>query len=206
MAAGASQRRGRSADSLALLFLIEVFIDVDANAPQPTPDALADVQRQATELIVSAPSSGPRSRQPRGLTALPPLLPRGLMALPPAEVQQLRHDVREWLEKLLIWHPGEEAPEICGPRITISPVAAARAPSVLWVKGAPADVFWFHVVSLLGRVGLEAIDVCRAPKAYGGLVPCQRLFVRRGRAKLYCSERCRDRVATRRARGIPLEW
>lgn len=117
-------------------------------------------------------------------------------------MQRLRLDVREWLEGLLIWHPGDEAPEICGPRITISPVAKARTPSVLWVEGAPADVFWFHVVSLLGRVGLEAIDVCRAPKAYGGLVPCQRLYVRRGRAKLYCSDTCRARVATRRARGV----
>ncbi len=124
------------------------------------------------------------------------------MALPPAKMQRLRRDVREWLEGLIIWHPGEETPDVRGPEITISPVAKAGAPAVLRVEGAPADVFWFHVVSLLGRVGLDAIDVCRAPKPYGSLVPCQRLYVRRGRAKLYCSDRCRARVATRRHRGM----
>src|SRR4030095_1172853 len=93
-----------------------------------------------------------------------------------------------------------------GPRILVTPVLSARGGSRrLLVEGHATSVLWYYVVSLLSRVGLEDIGVCSAPQARHR-VPCQRLFVRRGRAKQYCSEQCRARVATQRARGIvPLD-
>jgi hypothetical protein len=89
-----------------------------------------------------------------------------------------------------------------GPRIIVKPVIAGpQSNRRLLVEGRATSVFWYYVVALLGRVGLEAIGVCPAPRA-GLRAPCRRLFVRRGRAKEYCSEQCRARMTTRRARGF----
>ncbi len=49
---------------------------------------------------------------------------------------------------------------------------------------------------------VTVLAICPAPQPYRADRLCGRLFVRRGQAKLYCSDTCRARVATRRARGI----
>jgi hypothetical protein len=174
----------------ALQFLLDEFVYVPDRAPRVSVGSLKEFQARSARRLLPGPLTGAFSRQQKGLVSLD------------AEAfTQLRHDVQDWLERLFIWSPAEQAgdPPIVGPRISVSPVARRRRE--LLVEGAAVDVFWFYVVWLVAQVGLDAIAVCPAPRVRG-VVPCLRLFVRRGRRKIYCSERCRARVATQRARGI----
>ena len=70
------------------------------------------------------------------------------------------------------------------------------------VEGAPQDVLWFYVAHLVNRAGTSRLAVCTAPRSQREPGPelCGRLYLRRGRAKQFCSPRCRARVATQRMR------
>ena len=84
-----------------------------------------------------------------------------------------------------------------------------RSPTI---EGPALDVFWFYLTHLLSRVGIGRIGICRAPRSQkdpdqqallgqeGVTEDCGRLFLRRGGVKRYCSEFCRGREATARAR------
>jgi hypothetical protein len=68
------------------------------------------------------------------------------------------------------------------------------------------DLVWLYVAQLVMRAGPSRIGICPAPrsKRSPGQGPyCGNLFFRRGEAKVFCSDTCRARVATRRARNPP---
>jgi len=165
-------------------------VGIDEESPREA--AVKDLQARAARHLLPGPRRGPFSRERARL-----------MTLDVEGFSHLRHDVRNWLERLVIreWPEREDDPPIKGPRMIVRPVAWTAPQRQLEVQGAAADVFWFYLVTLLGRVGLEAIDTCHARRA-GSIAVCARLYVRRGRAKVYCSERCRARMATARARGV----
>ncbi len=170
----------RPADTEALRFLVEDFSD----APEDfEAHALARFQREASRL-----------------------LDVDLKEMPPSEFQRLRQLTRDWLRSLV--RNGR-----AGHRITIAgPLYLAFAPSdppgSPFVGGDARDVYWFRVVSLVSGAGASEVRVCYAPRprpkgqlAEGAVAACGRLFLRRGDARQFCSETCRARVATQRARG-----
>ena len=179
-------------DSRALQFVIEEFIDVEPDAQAPRAEAVKALQARAARYLLPGPQRGRFSRQQDRL-----------MTLDVKDFSRLRHEVRNWLERLVIgeWPGPEGDPPIKGPRMTVRPVAWAAPHRRFEVQGAATHVFWFYFVSLLSRVGLDGIGTCRARRA-DSIAVCSRLYLRRGRAKVYCSERCRARMATARARGI----
>ena len=187
-----SNQPPHAGDSQALQFIVEEFIDVEIDARPPRATAVKALQARAARHLLPGPRRGAFSRQQGAL-----------MALDLESFGQLRHDVRDWLERLVIreWPPREGDAAIEGPKIVVTPVAWTTPHRQLGVEGRATDVFWFYLVWLLGRVGPEAIEVCPARKP-DSIAVCSRLYVRRGRAKIYCSERCRARMATARARGV----
>jgi hypothetical protein len=196
----AKRRRG-APDTVAMRFLLEQFIDVPEDAAA-SDEGIEVLQAQAARVFLPGPRKGAYSLQQLGLIGL----------RPPA-FQELRRDVREWLRSLVIYsHVGHQR-RMKAP-LTFSLVSVSGKPDRLRppiAEGLPLDVFWFYLVHLLSRAGLTRVGVCRAPKSKkdpgqqnpelsGETEPCERLFLRRGSAKEFCSERCRARVATQRAR------
>ena len=165
-------------DSAAFRFLVEEFSEVGEDA---APAAVARFQREASATL--------------GFGGAPPLT-----TLEPAEFQRLRSVVRDWLRSLVL-------DPIIAFRVTFQESFSAivipeETPGRLRVTGDAHDVFWFHVVGLIHRVGVSRVGVCYAPQANHARRPCGRLYMRRGSARRFCSDRCRARVATQRARGI----
>jgi hypothetical protein len=184
------RRRVPGSDDKALRFLIEEFIHQEVDGPEPTPKARRALLTEAARLLLPSPEKGFSHQQ------------MTLIALDSQELTELRREMWNWLERIVCETSAEGPVALRGPRIMVTPVIRGRPGNLqLLVEGRAVSVFWYYIVSLLSRVGLEAIGVCRAPQARYQ-VPCLRLFVRRGKAKEYCSEQCRARVATQRARGI----
>jgi hypothetical protein len=187
--------------SSALRFLLEDFIDVpDGPVREAGVKGLSALRRRAVRLLIPGPIKGALSLQQAGL-----------LALQPDAFQQLRRDVRYWLRSVVTSSTVGHRVTIKGP-LALWLVAKTSTPERLQapiVEGDAVDVFWFHLVYLVSRVGLSRIGVCKAPKSKrdpgqrqlsGEAEPCERLFIRRGEAKEFCSERCQTRVATQRAR------
>lgn len=205
--------RRAAADSLRMRFLIERFIDVPDdvdNIIDVPPDVLLsrDPKEEYAARAANAPlrkfqADSARVFLPGPLRGAYSVQQMTLRALPPAEFQQLRRDVRTWLYRFIrMPHVGQQVP-ITGALtmwLVTRPGAPERVGAPL-MEGAAADLLWFYVGHLLSRVGLKQIGICQAPQPKSDHEACGRLFVRRGDAKEYCSERCRARVATRRARG-----
>lgn len=184
-----------------LRFLVEEFIEVP-DGEQPAA-AVAASQRRAARRLLPGPAKGALSLQ-QGM----------LCGMRPEEFLQLRCDVRSWLGALARDPRLPADPIALGP-LKVQLVSARgedpgrlRAPVV---EGNPRDVFWYYLTLLVSRAGVSQIGVCYAPRSKrdagqsdpsraGETDPCERLFVRRGKAKEFCSERCRARVATQRAR------
>jgi hypothetical protein len=135
-----------------------------------------------------------------------------LVGMRAARFQRLRHEVRDWLRSLVKDPRAGHRRKLKGP-LTFTLKSVSGRPNRLrapFVEGPALDVFWFYLVYLLSRVELP-IGVCRAPKSQrqvapnpeldGYVEPCDRLFLRRGQVKAYCSDLCRARVASQRARS-----
>ena len=196
------RQREAAPDSTAMRFLLEDFIEVpDGDEGNETAAAL--LQARAARVFLPGPQRGGVSLQQGGL-----------MGLPAATFQELRRDVRDWLRSLVIYTHVGHSRTLNGP-LRLSLISVRGKPDRLRapiIEGPPLDVFWFYLGYLLSRVGLTRIGVCRAPKSKrdpgqrdpelcGETEPCGHLFLRRGTVKVYCSDSCRARVATRRARG-----
>ena len=198
-----TQRRRQTPPLTAMMqFLLEEFIDVtddDAGvASEAAAKALARFQTRSARVFLPGLKKGAFSLQQ--------LMLRGML---PAEFQQLRRDVRDWLRSLVIFAGLGNRVTL---QVTLSLVSRPGRPGHLQapiVEGHPRDVFWYYLVGFVSRAGLARIGVCRAPKSQRDFPVndpaeaelCERLFLRRGQAKTYCSDRCRARVATQRARG-----
>jgi hypothetical protein len=182
----------------ALRFLVEDFIEVGEKLPETD-----RFQREAARILLPGPQAGPYSLQQLAV-----------MGMRPADFHRLRREVRDWLQ-LVVSSPATGHPRrLNGPLIMWLESGAKtnelRAPRI---EGSALEVFWFYVVHLVSRAGLDKIGICHAPKSMrapgqrnlelrGETEPCDRLFLRRGDVKEFCSETCRARVATQRARGI----
>ena len=143
-------------DSAAFRFLVEEFSEVGEDA---APAAVARFQREASATL--------------GFGGAPPLT-----TLEPAEFQRLRSVVRDWLRSLVL-------DPIIAFRVTFQESFSAivipeETPGRLRVTGDAHDVFWFHVVGLIHRVGVSRVGVCYAPQANHARRPCGRLYMRRG--------------------------
>ena len=192
-----SKRRHTPPLTAMMRFLLEEFIDVTDDDEAFASEALARFQAKSARVFLPGPKQGAFSLQQ--------LMLRGM---PPAEFQQLRRDVRNWLCGLRIFGtPGHVRLQ----EVTLALVEVPGRPGQLQapiVEGQPRDVFWYYLVGFVSRAGLARIGVCPAPKSQRDFPvddpaeaePCARLFLRRGHAKAYCSNRCRARVATQRAR------
>ena len=194
----AAQRRRAAHTSTVMRFLLDEFIEV-ADGHET---ALAALQARAARMLLPGPAKGAFTLQQMTLRTLNQF-----------EFQQLRRDVRDWLRSLAR-SGGGHTRTLQGP-LTLTLVASPggkpgrlRAPIV---DGSPLDVFWFYLVNFIAQVGLSQIGVCHAPKSKrepgqqnpelcGETEACERLYLKRGHAKEYCSERCRARVATQKAR------
>ena len=182
-------------ETAALQFLVEDFIDVPESA---TAKAARALQEEAARTLLS------------GLK----LQQRSLLALSPAEFHKLRRQVRERLE--IQARHNTLAPPGVGLRLAVKltlvlPFRTQPGETPI-VEGTPRDVLWFYVAHLVNRAGTSRLAVCAAPRSQREPGParsqrgpdlCGRLYLRRGRAKQFCSPRCRARVATQRARRRP---
>lgn len=203
-----TQRRRRVAHSTAVVrFLLEDFVEVPDGETGFSTDtaavALAKFQARAARILLPGPAKGAFSTQQLML-----------VGLQRSQFQNLRRDVRQWLRSLATFSGVGHTRTLHG-KLTLSLVSVPGKPDRLQapiVEGEPLDVFWYYLTHLMSRVGLTRIGVCHAPKSKrepgqmnpelgGRSEPCGRLFLRRGRAKQYCSDRCRARVATQRARA-----
>lgn len=196
-------------------FLVEEFIQVPELDPEAekasdpfegAPTGLEQMQAAAARILLPGPKRGAFTLQQSAL-----------LGLPLSEFQQLRREVREWL-RTVVMHPGT------GHRRTLQgPIDVwlytkrgdlARTPLI---EGNGRDVFWYYLTHLVARAGIDRIGVCHAPRSRkdpgqeewfrlaGMTEPCLTLFLRRGTAKQFCSDRCRARVATQRVRPSPME-
>ena len=193
-------RRRRQTPPLTAMmrFLLEEFIDVtdddEAFASEAAAKALARFRARSARVFLPGPKQGAFSRQQLALRDIPP-----------AEFQQLRRDVGDWLRSLVI---SSGVRNRVRRQVSLSLVSVPGRPDHFQapiVEGQPRDVFWYYLVGCVSRAGLARIGVCPAPKSRRDFPvkaeSCERLFLRRGHAKAYCSDRCRARVATQRARG-----
>lgn len=186
----------------ALQFLLEEFIDI-AEGPHTGSDRLSEVppgikalQERTARLLLPGPQRGFSVQQAE------------LVSMPAASFQRVRQDVGNWLRSLVI-NPHIPRRRTFKTELTMGLHGKQNsnglaAPFVEFP--APEDVFWFYFLHLLSRVGLSRIGVCQAPKSQRGQQavepePCGRLYLRRGELKEYCSNLCRARVATQRARN-----
>lgn len=164
-------------------FLFEDLVDV-ADGDQ---GGVLQLQREAARVLLPG---GPKA------DSFPQRL---LLAMKPAAFQNLRRLVRDRLQALAI-------NKAVGPhRVTLGLilVGGSKPGQAPIVEGSAEDIVWFYVGHLVCRAGTSQIGVCPAPKSKrkpGGTDYCGRLFVRRGQAKQFCSDTCRSRVATQRAR------
>jgi hypothetical protein len=198
------QRRQAAHTTTVMRFLLDEFVEV-ADDGCATEDAEKDVvtfQTRAARVLLPGPQKGAFSLQQMTLRTLKP-----------AAFQQLRREVRDWLRSLVMFSSRGHQRTLKGP-LTLSLVTVPGKPARLKAPiadGSPLDVFWFYLVHFIAQVGLSQIGVCHAPKSKrdpgqqnpelaGATERCERLFLRRGHAKAYCSERCRARVATQKAR------
>jgi hypothetical protein len=186
-------------------FLLDEFIEVaddgcaTEDAEKAAEKAVVTFQARAARVLLPGPQKGAFSLQQMMLRTLKP-----------AAFQQLRRDVRDWLRSRVMF-PGMASEKTLTLRFV-------RAPGWKWdrfqaslVDGSALDVFWFYLLHFIDRIGVSQIGVCHAPKSKrdpgqrnpelaGATERCERLFLRRGHAKAYCSERCRARVATQKSR------
>ena len=184
----------------ALQFLVEDFIEVsDETLTEEATAGVSKFQAESARRLLPGPLTGAFSMQQLALTGMPP-----------AEFQRLRRSVRDWLLSGLTYEWTINT--IKGPLKIISGRRRTRRARQrkrrVSVEGSGHDVFWFYLIQLVDDDALNRIRVCHAPKSKkdssqssGETEPCGRLFIRRGEAKEYCSERCRARVATQRARA-----
>jgi hypothetical protein len=187
-------------------FLIDDFIDVpegaEGNATNVAEKEIRQLQQEAVRALLPGPPKGLSPQQ------------RVLLNMKPAAFQNLRRTVAGRLRALAI--NGSVGPHQL--RISIAILPGAKPGDRLFVEPwinslttGTEDLVWFYVAELVTRVGPALIAICPAPRSkreqlppeqYAGTLEyCGRLFVRRGRAKLFCSGTCRARVATQRARG-----
>jgi len=189
-------------DGEAMTFLLEEFIEVSDDETGAKADAVSCLQDQAARALLPGPRSGAQSLQQLALTGMSP-----------AEFQQLRRDVRDWIRSLMSssvahWRTLNGPLRLC---LGAPPWPADQKQDLL-VEGPALDVFWFYLLHLLSRVGIGRIGICWAARSQkdrdqqalllqeGVTEYCQRLFLRRGGVKRYCSEFCRGREATARSR------
>jgi hypothetical protein len=197
-----TRQRKAAPDTAAMRFLLEYFIDVpdgdEGFATDAARKGLTRFQAHAARVFLPGPQRGDAYS----------LQQLGLMGLRPVAFQQLRRDVRDWLRPLVTHTHIGHTRTLKGP-LTLTLVGRPGRLRGPYVEGEAHDVFWFYLVNLLSRAGLDRIGVCWAPMSMRDpahkdpmfrAMKCLRLFVRRGTAKEYCSARCRARVATRRAR------
>jgi len=176
------KRRRPRPEMAALRFLIEDFADVPSDLP--TTAGVAEFAKEAS-----------RTFEPRRHS----VLAKVLETMAPADLLRLRSFVRNRLRVLARGGSTQH-------RVTLTLlVAAGEKPAPGPILGAddPRDMLWFYVANLVSRAGTSWIKVCPAPaskRENGGETICGRLYIRRGRAKRYCSERCRARVAAQRNR------
>jgi len=197
-----SARPGRKPTDVAMRFLLEDFIAVPEQ--DRAPKTVRRFQARAARFLLPGPRGRKAAFSPQQLA---------LMQIDPAEFQQLRRDVREWLGAVVFDPRRGHRVQLKGP-LDLWLVTGRGEADLLrrpLVEGSPRDVFWFYLVHLISRAGVAAIGVCRAPRSKrdprqhdpqlrGATEECERLFLKRGRAKLFCSETCRARVATQKAR------
>ena len=192
-----AERRARQArvDAQSMAFLIDELAAVRDDDP---PVELAASQRlQAETARLLLPGVGAKS----GMTPAQ----AALRALTPQQFRQLRERIHDGLILLArgtghvaIWHRTVGAS-------TVVRVRGGKRVLAEHVTGAADDVLLMHVSDLLRRVGLEDLAICNAPQSTRSAgedpPPSGALFIRRGTAKRFCSDTCRARVATRRARS-----
>ncbi len=184
-------------------FLVEEFIDVpdvDEVSSEAATKGITRMQALSARVFLPGPKRGGYSLQQSAL-----------FQIDPANFQKLRRRVRGWLRSLVTGSHVGHKHTLEGP-LTMwlsGRPDRLRAPSI---EGSGHDIFWFYLFHLVSRAGVARIGMCRAPKSQrdpsqqntefrGETEPCERLFIRRGNAREYCSERCRARVATQRARA-----
>lgn len=189
-----ARRRGPASDRVAFQFLVEEFSDVDDQKFDP--EAVIRFRQEAAQTFLGLDD----------FWATDPMAP-----MPPAEFQQLRRLTRNWLRSLVVNPAIGHRVTLPGPLyLTVLPNETPHGRRLSFgatpIWGDLRDVFWFYVVSLIHRIGVTQIGVCSAPqskwKSATLAMSCGRLFVRRGTAKQFCTETCRARVATQRARGV----
>lgn len=191
-------------DTASMRFLVEEFIDVpdvDEVPPEAATKGITRMQALSARVLLPGPDRGGFSLQQSAL-----------VGMDPANFQKLRRSVRDWLRSVVTHSRIGHEHTLKGPLTMWLPVRSdLRAPLI---EGSGLDVFWFYLYHLVARADWTRIGVCRAPKSkrdpgqqnpafLGETEPCEQLFIRRGEAKEYCSDRCRARVATRRARSEP---
>lgn len=195
-------------DFRAVRFLVEEFIDVPETGE--TPEGVSTLQRKAARVLLPGPTAAPAQRPRRGSPSLRPaarptysLQQLALVSMPAAAFEQLRRDVRDWLRTVVRFPTVGHTRMLTGPLVL--GLGATAGPPL--VDASPLDLVWFYLFHLIGRTGVVRIGVCHAPKSQREAAEgeCERLFVRRGNAKEFCSDRCRARVATQRARGVEVD-
>jgi hypothetical protein len=181
-------------DAAAIRHLLEEFVEVGDRDDVDT----EPMQRRSARLWLPGPTRGAYSLQQ--LT---------LISMSPPVFQAFRRAVRDWLRALTTDPRVGHWRTLAGP-LRVALVADRQRPDRLvqpLIEGPALDVCWYYLLLLVSRVGVSQIGVCHAPRsrreAESEWEFCGRLFVRRGSAKAFCSDRCRARVATQRARGGP---
>jgi hypothetical protein len=198
-----SQRRTRR-DAAVVRFLLEDFVNLQDEQADTNADEVRGLQTRAARMLLPGPSKGAFSSQQLAFTTL---------SLP--EFRSLRLEVRNWLRAVVTHGPIGTARRLRGAlTVSIASIPGRRDESarkagltgLLFEMPDARELFWLYLLLTIGRIGVEQIAVCHAPRSRreapeDGSKDCGRLFLRRGRAKHFCSDRCRARVATQRARN-----
>lgn len=208
-------RRRPDPDAVRLRFLLSEFIEVPDEMSNRVAGTAVEEELTDAEWLARAKPHPLRERTARVLLPGPPTgaysLPQlALIGLPERAFVQLRRDVRDWLRSMVV-SSHVPPPRTLTVRRSLVRLPDKRGALQFVHEGPAADVLWYYIENLIFRMGLSRIGVCRAPKSKREQDPeqretrggerCGRLFLRRGKAKEYCSARCRVRLAKRRERS-----
>jgi hypothetical protein len=198
-----TERRARR-DTTVIRFLLEEFTDVADQRPDDEPEASAStLQTQAARFFLPGPKKSAFSPQQLALRAMPS-----------AAFHALRVEVRDWLHAVVMRGPVGTARVLRGPlTLSVASIPGRRVESArkaglsgpLFEMPDARELFWLYLFLTIIRIGVEQIKVCHAPRSQRDAShesrECGRLYLRRGKAKRFCSDTCRARVATQRARS-----
>ena len=196
------KRRARR-DTTVIRFLLEDFCHVVDERPDPA-NAAAGLQTRAARMLLPGPAKGAFSPQQLAFTALAS-----------EAFHALRVEVRDWLHAVVRHGPHGTARRLRGPlTLNFASIVGRRdefarkagLSGPLFELPDARELFWLYLFLTITRIGVERISVCHAPRSQrdtsdDGSRECGRLYLRRGRAKRFCSDTCRARVATQRARN-----